>query len=250
MALKYSTCLRNKMLGGVPARHVATYTATTIAAVDGGAGADSFTDSANGFLTAGFSVGDAILAIGFTGGMANIVGPFTIVTVAAGTIEVATGLLAADAAAESVTLVALAGGSLRDVFKDFVIGIYTGAQPSSPDLAATGTLLGWLTVDAGAFVHGAVANGLEFGVASGGAIGKSTTQDWELTAIAEGVAGWFRAYANPADAGGADTTFIYPRIDGTVATSGGQLNLSSLNFIVGTPATVTGFTITMREDNT
>lgn len=250
MALKYSTCLRNKLLGGVPARHVATYTASTIAAVDGGAGVDSFTDSANGFVTAGFSVGDAILAIGFTGGMAGIVGPFTIVTVAAGIIEVATGLLADDAAAESVTLVCLTGGSLRDIFKDAVIEVRTGSQPSSPDDAATGTLLGYLTVDGGTFAHGAVANGLEFGAAASGAIGKSSTQDWEMTAIAEGTAGWFRMYANPADAGAADSGHVYPRIDGSVGTSGAQLNLSIVALTIGTPVAVTTFTITMREDNT
>jgi hypothetical protein len=45
-------------LGGIFA--YATYTASTIAFVEGGANADTITDSANGFLTAGFVVGMTI----------------------------------------------------------------------------------------------------------------------------------------------------------------------------------------------
>ena len=74
MSLRLSTGLRQALLGKIPERSaVVIYTATTIAAVDGGAGADSFTDSDNGFVTEGFAVGDAVLAIGFSGGMAGIV---------------------------------------------------------------------------------------------------------------------------------------------------------------------------------
>ena len=141
MALTFSTKLRNSLLGGVPARHVATYTASTIAAVDGGTGADSFTDSANGFVTAGFTVGDSVLAYGFTGGMLNIHGPWPLTSVAVGTMEVATGSLANDSAGESVTLVVLTGGSLKDIFKDGVLKIYSGTRPSDADATIGGATL-------------------------------------------------------------------------------------------------------------
>jgi hypothetical protein len=246
MSLRLSTNLRNRMLGDPVTRSaVVTYTATTIAAVDGGGGlADSFTDSANGFLTAGFSAGDAVIVTGFTGGMQYIVGPFTIVTAAVGTLTVATGLLTADAATEAVTMVALKGGSLKDIFKDGVLRIYSGTQPATADAVVAGTLLLEISVASGAFVAGAVANGLEFGTAAAGAISKNS-EVWSDTGIATGTAGWFRLYANAADGGTADTTpFLYPRIDGAVATSGAELNMSSTAITAGATTTIDSFTIT------
>lgn len=244
MALRLSTCLRNKMLDGVAARHVATYTATTIAAVDGGGGlVDTFTDSANGFLTAGFAVGDSILCTGFTGGMQYIVGPFKASIVVAGTITVPTASLTADAAGESVTLVALVGGSFRDIFKKGVLKIYSGSQPATADAAITGTELLVISDAGGAFTSGVVTNGLEFGTAASGAISKSSAV-WSDVGIATGTAGYFRFYANATDAGGADTTFIYPRFDGAVGTSGAELNMSSISVTLGATTTVDTFTIT------
>lgn len=245
MTLRLSTCLRNKMLGGVPVRHVATYTATTIAAVDGGGSADTFTDSANGFVTAGFSIGDSIMTYGFTGANAASHGPFILTNVEAGTLTVATGsIIDSDAASESVTIVALTGGSLKDIFKDGVLKIYSGSQPSTADTAYSGTLLCTITVGSGAFTAGVVTNGLEFGAAASGAISKSTSETWSGTNAATGTAGWFRLYANATDAGGADTTYIYPRIDGAIATSGSQLNLSSTSLTSGATLTIDTFTIT------
>lgn len=247
MTIAYSTGLRNKLLGGVPIRHVATITAATIAAVDGGASADSFTDSANGFVDAGISVGDSILCYGFTGGMLNVHGPFTVLTVAVGTITVTTGSLADDAEGESVTLVVLAGGSLKDIFKDGIIKVYTGARPASPDAAATGTLLVTFTVASGAFVAGAVANGLEFGDAAAGMISKNTDV-WSGAAVATGTAGWFRHYANGTDAGGNST--VLPRIDGDITEEGlgGDIEFADTDLTTSTTYTIDTYTISMATE--
>ena len=92
----------------------ATITGTTISAA---AADDSFNDSGNGFITAGFSVGDRITVSGFTGTVANN-DTYIIQTVAAGKITVilATGAAAAnivdDAAGESVTI-AKGGNTLK-----------------------------------------------------------------------------------------------------------------------------------------
>lgn len=245
MTLAYSTKLRNMLLGGVPVRHVAALTATDIAAVDNGASPDSFTQVAAGFITAGFSVGDSVLVYGFTGGMAAIHGPFALLTVAAGEMTVATGSLAADAAGESVTIVALVGGSLKDIFKDGVLKIYSGTRPSDADQSIGGaTLLLTITAAAVAFTPGAVAGGLEFGAAAAGAIGKNS-ETWQGVAVQTGTAGFFRFYANATDAGGADPTFLYPRIDGTIATLGGDLNLTSTSIRSGSTNTVDEFTLTL-----
>lgn len=91
-----------------------TITAITISAA---AADDSFNDSGNGFLTAGFNVGDRITVSGFTGTVANNAS-YLIVTVVAGKITVtkADGTAATnivdDAAGESVTI-AKAGNTLK-----------------------------------------------------------------------------------------------------------------------------------------
>jgi hypothetical protein len=247
MSLGFSTCLRNKILGGVPARHVASITATTIAAVDGGAGVDTFTDSGNGFITAGFSVGDSVMVLGFTGANQHSHGPFVLTVVAAGTLTVATGsIIASDAATEAVTIVALTGGSLKDIFKDGVIKIYSGTRPTDADTSLGGaTLLVTISLASATFTSGAVAGGLEFGVAASGAIGIASGAVWSGVGVQTGTAGFFRFYANATDAGAADTTFIYPRIDGTVATSGADLNMISTAIRSGSINTIDTFTITL-----
>lgn len=242
MAIRLSTGLRQALLGAIPARSaVAILSAkTTIAAVDGGAGADSFTDSDSAFLTAGFAVGDAILALGFTGGMAGIVGPFTATSVAAGVIEVASGLLTADAASEAVTLVAIRGGSFRDIFKNCVLEIYSGSQPATADTAESGTKLLRITAASGAFSAGSPANGLHFGAPSAGVIAKSSAV-WSGVGLATGTAGWWRLYNNAYTTGGGTSGI---NMDGNCATSGGDLNMASLTVTLSATTTIDSFSIT------
>jgi hypothetical protein len=251
MAFRFSTCLKNKILSGPAAlRSSVIKTATTIAAVDGGAGLDSFTDSDNGFVAAGFSVGDAILVTGFAGsGVANNGKIFTIVSVTPGTIEVATGSLAAETATASVTLVTVAASTIKDIFKDGWIGIYSTTQPISADRAYTGSLLARITLASGEFVAGAPANGLEFGVASLGIITKDSGV-WSGVGLVEAAAGWYRFYANSMDAGGADTTYIYPRIDGSIGTSGAQMISSNTLVQVGATITIDSYQITFGAEGT
>ncbi len=248
MALKYSTCLRNMQQSRAVTRHIAAITATTIAAVDGAGSSDTFTDSGNGFITAGFSVGDSVLVYGFTGANLGSHGPFVLTGVAAGVLTVATGsIIASDGATEPVTIVALVGGSLRDIFKDGVLKIYNGTQPASPDNSIGGaTPLVVISVASGAFASGAVANGLEFGTAVLGVITKNADV-WSGVIASSGVAGWYRKYANPTDAGAADTTYIYPRIDGTIGTSGRELNMTNTTLTAGATITIDTFEITLPE---
>ena len=64
---------------------------STIDFVDGGGSADTITDSANGFVDAGFENGDEVTVSGSTSND----GTYTIVTAAAGTLTLATGVLTA-----------------------------------------------------------------------------------------------------------------------------------------------------------
>lgn len=76
----------------------ASLTDTSIAFVDGGAGADTITDSNSGFGI--FTAGDIITVSGSTSND----GTYTIVSVVAGTITLATGVLTTEAAGANVTV--------------------------------------------------------------------------------------------------------------------------------------------------
>jgi hypothetical protein len=119
----------------------------------------------------------------------------------------------ANAAADAA--VALAnGGSIR---------IYDGSQPATAATAVSGqTLLAELTLGNPAF--GSAANGV--------ATANSITAD--SSANATGTAAWFRAVSS----GG---TGLW---DGTVGTSGADLNLNSVSLVLGGNVSVTSFTFT------
>lgn len=101
------------------------------------------------------------------------------------------------------------------------IRIYTGSQPASADDAATGTLLLTLT----AVYLNAPANGVLTLDESMG--------PYQAAATASGTAGWGRLEVGSY------------RIDGSVATSGAQFNLSSTSLGSGDPVTLQSCVITM-----
>src|SRR5688572_17099891 len=81
-----------------------TKTATTISAA---AADNSYNDSGNGFLTAGFAVGDRIKVTGFTGNVVNNIFAALITAVTAGKITIGGtdgDVIVDDAAGESVTI--------------------------------------------------------------------------------------------------------------------------------------------------
>jgi hypothetical protein len=86
---------------GAPEWESRTMTEITIAAAD--SDPDTFTDSASGFVTAGFEAGDWVKVSGFTESANN--GHFRIATVAAGTLTLeSTDTLTAEVAGDSVTI--------------------------------------------------------------------------------------------------------------------------------------------------
>lgn len=123
-----------------------------------------------------------------------------------------------------------------------IIEIYSGAQPATADSAVTGTLLGVVTLAGGAFTPGSATNGLTFAAAAAGAVTKSTDL-WQFTGLANGTAGYFRFKGNAADAGGVSA--VLPRMDGSIATSGGDMNLGNIAITTGSPNTVDAFSFTV-----
>ncbi len=125
-------------------------------------------------------------------------------------------------------------------FANGVIEIRSGTQPATADAAPTGTLLGTVTLNSGAFTPGVATNGLTFGVPAGGAVSK--TGVWSFNGVAVGTAGWFRFKGNAADSGLLSTGEC--RLDGSIAVSGADMNLSNISITIGAPTTVDTFTWT------
>ncbi len=112
------------------------YTAITIAAVD--STPDTFTDSASGFVTAGFTASDLITVSGFTTPANN--DTFEVDTVVAGTLTLAAGeTLTAEIAGDTVTIVVATPGLQAQVagFKDWSLN-YEGAALETTDFADIG----------------------------------------------------------------------------------------------------------------
>ena len=136
----------------------------------------------------------------------------------------------------------LGTSSLKTILQNGVIRIFPGVQPSSADDAEGATPLIEITVSSGAFTPGTATNGLNFAAPSGGTCAKSVSEVWSGAAAATGTAGWFRFYANDRTTG-ADTT--HARFDGSVSTSGAQLNMSSTSITAGATTTIDSFVVTM-----
>jgi hypothetical protein len=115
------------------------------------------------------------------------------------------------------------------------IAIMTGSQPATGDAAATGTLLGTVSVNGG-------GTGLTFDASVAGVLSKAAAETWRFTGLADGVAGWFRFYASGDTITNVSTTAA--RLDGAIGTSGAELNLTNLQITTGQVNTCDTFTIT------
>lgn len=115
------------------------------------------------------------------------------------------------------------------------IDIYDGTQPTDANTAVGAQVkLARLTFSATAFPASTTSGTAPSRVASAAA--NAITSD--TNADATGTATWFRALKSDG------TTAI---LDGTVGTSGADLNLSTTSIIAGGTVTVTGFTISLPE---
>jgi len=120
--------------------------------------------------------------------------------------------------------------SAADIFNSGVLEIRSGAAPG-PNAADSGTLLASITLPADAF--GAVSTGV-----------LSLAGTWEdASADGTGTAAHFRMKQS-GDTGGA-TGSTDQRIEGTVGTSGADLNLDSTSITTGQAVGIDTFTITM-----
>ena len=120
----------------------------------------------------------------------------------------------------------------------FFIDIYSGARPASPNDAATGTKLARITAAAGARLHFAAA-------AVDGVIAKAAAETWQATGLANGAAGYFRLVTDSDDGSTTSTTAV--RVDGTIAVSGSDMDMTSTAVALGAPLLINSATFTMPK---
>ena len=121
------------------------------------------------------------------------------------------------------------------------IYIYTGAQPTTADTGSSGTLLGTVTVSAGALPGAEIS----FDAPSSGVLSKAAAEAWQFTGVADGTAGWFRYVGDPTNDDGTTTSTTYARMDGSIARTGGDMNLSNTSITIGAPNTVDVFQVSI-----
>jgi hypothetical protein len=242
MGVNFSTALINNMMSKQATPKV-IYTENTIAAVNGTP--PTLTDSANGFINAGFRAGDAVALID---GHNNDVNYITAVASGVLTLQNA---ITAYSAGTSITLITFTGGSFLDLFENGVLAIYSGAQPASADAAENGTLLILITVGSGSFAGGQPVNGLNFqNPAVVGVLSKNAAV-WSGNGAATGTAAWFRFYSNGYNTG-ADAGLAWNRFDGSIGISGSGADLivATTAIAQGAPYTVDAFTMTLPQSGT
>lgn len=122
---------------------------------------------------------------------------------------------ARNAAGDAITALLNAGGAGS-------IEVRTGTQPTDPGTAATGTVLATFALPATAFAAFSSGSGSLNTVAS-------------VVASATGTAGWFRMKNN------AGTGVM----DGTVGTTGAELNLSTTSIVSGGNVSITSGSLSM-----
>lgn len=127
-------------------------------------------------------------------------------------------------------------GSLKTIFAAGLIKIYSGAAPADADAAVTGTLLCTISLTG-------TGTGINFDTSAvSGILSKAPAETWSGTNAATGVAAYYRHVA-AGDTGALSTT--QARIQGTVATVGADLNLSSTSLASGASQTVDYYSVTV-----
>lgn len=244
MAFRLSIGLRNALLGKEALVNALTLhvNSITFGDGDGTGGNDTITDGGSGL--ASHTPGDKITIGNSLSNNTTV----EILSVTAGVIEVPAGSLSGEVAtARTIMLASCRGGSMNDIFRNGVMRIYTGTQPSTAELIESGSLLVEITQASGAFVSGSPENGLNFGEAASNAVlGKHPDETWSGVAGLTGTAGWFRFYPNDVDTHiGAAVSGNKIRFDGSIATSGAQLNMSNTSITSGGTTTIDSVAISL-----
>lgn len=235
MALRFSTALRNQRLGD-SAQHFTAPTNITGVTINyslanaAGAGTLAFTASGTTLTWAPFG-GSAGTAINIgTNGKYVIPGSAGLLVITV----VAASLPGTDKT-DTITITTAGGEGLAGAFYKSFIDLYSGAPPANADAAPTGTKLATVSL------NGDGVTGLTFGTPTGGTVDKTSTEHWQATGLSAGTIGWFRLRTASDDLQAGTT---YPRIDGLVAKTGADLNMSNTTTTIGSPHSIDRFLLT------
>lgn len=128
-------------------------------------------------------------------------------------------------------------GSFISVFNLGKINIYSGTKPTSANDVPNGTLLVSVT-------NNGTATGITWETAAtGGVASKKISETWSGTIASTGTAGWFRLFVLAEDPSTSSTSLA--RVDGTISTSGADMNLGSLSLTASAPFVLTQCDITL-----
>lgn len=112
-------------------------------------------------------------------------------------------------------------------------------------VASGGGDVTFTVVGSAALVAGARSTALQFDEAASGGIAIPSGATWQGTNLATGTASYFRLLQIVDADTAEDTTFIYPRIQGSISTSGADMNLTSISLVDDAPTIITEFSITV-----
>ncbi len=123
------------------------------------------------------------------------------------------------------------------IFTNCFINIYSGVQPANADAAAIGSLLATIYSN-----NPTDTLGLEFDNPIAGVISKAIAETWAGAGLLTGTAGWFRMWAAGDDPSILSTT--EERVDGNIATSGANMNMTNTSIVAAAVQTISAFSIT------
>lgn len=118
-----------------------------------------------------------------------------------------------------------------------------GALPNTWVVASTVTTI--TKTDANMASGVTAVNGLNWGDAEAGVLIKDASETWSGVAAASGTAGWFRIEAAVSDPGTLDSAEAVIRLDGSVSTSGADMNLGTTVIVSGATQTLSSGSITL-----
>lgn len=125
---------------------------------------------------------------------------------------------------------------LRTIFNLGFIKIYNGTAPASADDAVAGTLICTIS-------NNDTGTGLTFETSAvSGAISKKSSETWSGSATASLDAHYFRLVA-AGDTGASSTTEA--RVQGSIGTSGADLNMTTISLTSTTVYPIDSFSITL-----
>ena len=131
----------------------------------------------------------------------------------------------------------LGAGSLKSALDGGRINIYSGVAPATADAAIGGaTLLCSITLNS-------TATGIDMDTAaSAGVLSKAPGQVWSGVNVSSGIATWYR-HVGPHDDG--TSSISAPRLQGEVALSGSDLNISNTSLTAGATQTIDFYSVAL-----